>query len=139
MAANASRSPSSSKTCPVLICPHQPDGGNGSLRERMERWIWLTPSGARHPAAPRTAANASRSPSPDKTHTVLICPHRSDGGMSPREAAEGTMDLADAEWRTSSRSSDNGGNCVEVAVVDARYTERLPLCPDRSDRGGGSR
>ena len=30
------------------------------------------------------------------------------------------MDLADAEWRTSSRSSDNGGNCVEVAVVDAR-------------------
>jgi uncharacterized protein DUF397 len=30
------------------------------------------------------------------------------------------MDLKNAEWRKSKRSSDNGGNCVEVAVVDAR-------------------
>ena len=29
------------------------------------------------------------------------------------------MDLKNAEWRKSRRSSDNGGNCVEVVVVDA--------------------
>jgi hypothetical protein len=27
------------------------------------------------------------------------------------------MDLTRAEWRKSSRSGDNGGNCVEVATV----------------------
>ncbi|MEV0625285.1 DUF397 domain-containing protein [Nonomuraea wenchangensis] len=26
------------------------------------------------------------------------------------------MDLSNAEWRKSSRSSDNGGQCVEVAM-----------------------
>ncbi|GAA3222798.1 DUF397 domain-containing protein [Nonomuraea helvata] len=26
------------------------------------------------------------------------------------------MDLSDAVWRKSSRSSDNGGQCVEVAI-----------------------
>ncbi|MDN3357906.1 DUF397 domain-containing protein [Actinomadura sp. DC4] len=26
------------------------------------------------------------------------------------------MDLKNAEWRKSKRSSDNGGNCVEIAV-----------------------
>jgi hypothetical protein len=29
------------------------------------------------------------------------------------------MDLSNAEWRTSTRSSNNGGDCVEVAAVDA--------------------
>jgi Domain of unknown function (DUF397) len=28
------------------------------------------------------------------------------------------MDLKNTEWRKSSRSSDNGGNCVEVAVTE---------------------
>ena len=28
------------------------------------------------------------------------------------------MDLKNAEWRKSKRSSDNGGACVEVVVVD---------------------
>ncbi|MEV0398771.1 DUF397 domain-containing protein [Actinoallomurus sp. NPDC050550] len=27
------------------------------------------------------------------------------------------MDLTDALWRKSKRSSDNGGNCVEVTVI----------------------
>ena len=30
------------------------------------------------------------------------------------------MDLKNAEWRKSKRSSDNGGNCVEVVVVDPK-------------------
>jgi hypothetical protein len=29
------------------------------------------------------------------------------------------MDLKNAAWRKSKRSSDNGGNCVEIVVVDA--------------------
>jgi hypothetical protein len=29
------------------------------------------------------------------------------------------MDLNNADWRKSKRSSDNGGNCVEVVLVDA--------------------
>jgi hypothetical protein len=28
------------------------------------------------------------------------------------------MDLNNADWRKSKRSSDNGGNCVEVVLVD---------------------
>ncbi|MCO5992747.1 DUF397 domain-containing protein [Actinoallomurus rhizosphaericola] len=28
------------------------------------------------------------------------------------------MDLTDAQWRKSERSSDNGGDCVEVTVLD---------------------
>ena len=27
------------------------------------------------------------------------------------------MDLSRAEWRTSTRSGENGGNCVEVTVI----------------------
>jgi hypothetical protein len=30
------------------------------------------------------------------------------------------MDLKNAGWRKSKRSSDNGGNCVEVVVVDTK-------------------
>jgi hypothetical protein len=30
------------------------------------------------------------------------------------------MDLKNAAWRKSKRSSDNGGNCVEVVVIDAK-------------------
>lgn len=29
------------------------------------------------------------------------------------------MELTDAVWRMSTRSGENGGNCVEVAVVDS--------------------
>jgi hypothetical protein len=29
------------------------------------------------------------------------------------------MELRNADWRKSKRSSNNGGNCVEVVVVDA--------------------
>ncbi|PWU46630.1 DUF397 domain-containing protein [Micromonospora globispora] len=42
-------------------------------------------------------------------------------------------DLTDARWRTSTRSSSNGGNCVEVA-------DNLPgvvLVRDSKDRVGG--
>lgn len=28
------------------------------------------------------------------------------------------MDLKDRDWRKSSRSAQNGGNCVEVAVAE---------------------
>jgi Domain of unknown function (DUF397) len=28
------------------------------------------------------------------------------------------MDLNSAQWRTSSHSTDNGGDCVEVAVLE---------------------
>jgi hypothetical protein len=28
------------------------------------------------------------------------------------------MDLTNAQWRKAQRSADNGGDCVEVAVVD---------------------
>ncbi|MEV5747721.1 DUF397 domain-containing protein [Actinoallomurus sp. NPDC052308] len=28
------------------------------------------------------------------------------------------MDVNDAQWRKSKRSSDNGGDCVEVTVLD---------------------
>ncbi|MEU8010513.1 DUF397 domain-containing protein [Micromonospora parva] len=43
-------------------------------------------------------------------------------------------DLNDAEWRTSTRSSSNGGDCVEVA-------DNLPgvvLVRDTKDRDGGT-
>ncbi|MGH3377028.1 MAG: DUF397 domain-containing protein [Actinoallomurus sp.] len=30
------------------------------------------------------------------------------------------MDLSNAEWRKSKRSTDNGGDCVEVVIVDAK-------------------
>jgi hypothetical protein len=30
------------------------------------------------------------------------------------------MDLNNVEWRKSQRSTDNGGECVEVTVVDAK-------------------
>jgi hypothetical protein len=30
------------------------------------------------------------------------------------------MDLSNADWRKSKRSTDNGGDCVEVVVVDAK-------------------
>jgi hypothetical protein len=29
------------------------------------------------------------------------------------------MDLNNATWRKSKRSTDNGGDCVEVVVIDA--------------------
>ncbi|MEV5709997.1 DUF397 domain-containing protein [Actinoallomurus sp. NPDC052274] len=28
------------------------------------------------------------------------------------------MDVNEAQWRKSKRSSDNGGNCVEVKLID---------------------
>ncbi|MEH1056569.1 DUF397 domain-containing protein [Micromonospora sp. CPCC 206171] len=40
------------------------------------------------------------------------------------------LDLARADWRTSTRSSGNG-NCVEVATVDGRVAVR-----DSKDRSG---
>ncbi|MEU8327388.1 DUF397 domain-containing protein [Micromonospora sp. NPDC048839] len=44
------------------------------------------------------------------------------------------MDMTDARWRTATRSSNNGGACVEVA-------DNLPgrvLVRDSKDRGGGT-
>ncbi|MEU7839745.1 DUF397 domain-containing protein [Micromonospora sp. NPDC049114] len=44
------------------------------------------------------------------------------------------MDMTDARWRTSTRSSNNGGDCVEVA-------DNLPgrvLVRDSKDRDGGT-
>ncbi|WP_433552800.1 DUF397 domain-containing protein [Micromonospora zamorensis] len=44
------------------------------------------------------------------------------------------MDLTDARWRTATRSSNNGGACVEVA-------DNLPgrvLVRDSKDRDGGT-
>jgi hypothetical protein len=44
------------------------------------------------------------------------------------------MDMTGARWRTSTRSSNNGGDCVEVA-------DNLPgrvLVRDSKDRNGGS-
>ncbi|MEW2143961.1 DUF397 domain-containing protein [Micromonospora vinacea] len=44
------------------------------------------------------------------------------------------MDMTDARWRTATRSSNNGGNCVEVA-------DNLPgrvLVRDSKDRDGGT-
>ncbi|MER7330136.1 MULTISPECIES: DUF397 domain-containing protein [unclassified Micromonospora] len=44
------------------------------------------------------------------------------------------MDMTDARWRTATRSSNNGGNCVEV-------TDNLPgrvLVRDSKDRDGGT-
>ena len=44
------------------------------------------------------------------------------------------MDLTGAQWRKSTRSSTNGGNCVEVA-------DNLPgrvLVRDTKDRDGGT-
>lgn len=29
------------------------------------------------------------------------------------------MDLNNTDWRKSKRSAENGGNCVEVTVIDA--------------------
>ncbi|MFC4016525.1 DUF397 domain-containing protein [Micromonospora sp. GCM10011542] len=43
------------------------------------------------------------------------------------------MDMSGARWRTSTRSGNNGGNCVEVA-------DNLPgvvLVRDSKDRDGG--
>ncbi|MFG3710024.1 DUF397 domain-containing protein [Micromonospora sp. NPDC047730] len=43
------------------------------------------------------------------------------------------MDLTEARWRTATRSSNNGGDCVEVA-------DNLPgrvLVRDSKDRAGG--
>ncbi|MGH3377029.1 MAG: DUF397 domain-containing protein [Actinoallomurus sp.] len=31
-----------------------------------------------------------------------------------------TFNMSLTEWRKSKRSTDNGGNCVEVVVVDAK-------------------
>jgi len=28
------------------------------------------------------------------------------------------MDVKDSKWRKSSRSSNNGGNCVEITVIE---------------------
>jgi hypothetical protein len=44
------------------------------------------------------------------------------------------MDLTGAQWRTSTRSGNNGGNCVEVA-------DNLPdvvLVRDTKNRAGGT-
>ncbi|MEV2240046.1 DUF397 domain-containing protein [Micromonospora sp. NPDC049891] len=44
------------------------------------------------------------------------------------------MELTDARWRTATRSSNNGGDCVEVA-------DNLPgrvLVRDSKDRTGGT-
>ncbi len=44
------------------------------------------------------------------------------------------MDMTDAQWRKSTRSGNNGGNCVEVA-------DNLPgvvLVRDTKDRDGGT-
>ncbi|MEV4724325.1 DUF397 domain-containing protein [Micromonospora humida] len=44
------------------------------------------------------------------------------------------MDLTEARWRTATRSSSNGGDCVEVA-------DNLPgrvLVRDSKDRAGGT-
>lgn len=44
------------------------------------------------------------------------------------------MDMTDARWRTATRSSNNGGACVEVA-------DNLPgrvLVRDSKDRDGGA-
>ncbi|MBG6066094.1 MULTISPECIES: DUF397 domain-containing protein [Micromonospora] len=44
------------------------------------------------------------------------------------------MDMTDARWRTATRSSNNGGACVEVA-------DNLPgrvLVRDSKDRDGGT-
>ncbi|MEU8407181.1 DUF397 domain-containing protein [Micromonospora sp. NPDC048842] len=44
------------------------------------------------------------------------------------------MDMADARWRTATRSSNNGGDCVEVA-------DNLPgrvLVRDSKDRDGAA-
>jgi ABC-type amino acid transport substrate-binding protein len=42
-----------------------------------------------------------------------------------------TPDLTRATWRTSSRSDNNGGQCVEVAGLDAAVAVR-----DSKDRSG---
>ncbi len=33
------------------------------------------------------------------------------------------MDLSNAEWRKSARSGQNGGECVEITVIDRSITE----------------
>lgn len=40
------------------------------------------------------------------------------------------MDLKDATWRKSARSSDNGGYCVELARVPGRTAVRDSKNPD---------
>lgn len=42
------------------------------------------------------------------------------------------MDLSNAEWRKSKRSSDNGGDCVETVVVEAAWRTST----HSSDNGG---
>ena len=44
------------------------------------------------------------------------------------------MDMTGARWRTSTRSSGNGGNCVEVA---GNLPGRI-LVRDSKDRAGGT-
>ena len=40
------------------------------------------------------------------------------------------MDLSTAVWRKSSRSSGNGGNCVEIARIDGNVAVRDSKDPD---------
>ncbi|MFA1550616.1 DUF397 domain-containing protein [Actinomadura chokoriensis] len=40
------------------------------------------------------------------------------------------MDLSTAAWRKSSRSSNNGGNCVELARIDDTVAIRDSKDPD---------
>jgi hypothetical protein len=44
------------------------------------------------------------------------------------------MEIIGARWRTSSRSSGNGGNCVEIAD----NVPGIVLVRDSKDRGGGT-
>jgi hypothetical protein len=30
------------------------------------------------------------------------------------------MDVSNLDWRKSARSSENGGNCVEVVIIESR-------------------
>lgn len=44
-----------------------------------------------------------------------------------------TPDLSRAVWRKSTRSGDNGGQCVEVAMLDGGYV----ALRDSKDKGAG--
>jgi Domain of unknown function (DUF397) len=52
--------------------------------------------------------------------------------MKEHKARKGvsTMDLNSANWRTSARSGNNGGNCVEVAGLDHMVAVRDSKHPD---------
>lgn len=43
-----------------------------------------------------------------------------------------TPNLSRAEWRKSSRSGGNGGNCVEVATFDTAVAVRDSKAPDQA-------